>query len=310
MKVLLATDGSEHARLAEVALAKTPGAAGAHVVVVTVGLALRMSVADVEPLGPAVLGEQLRDIQEASQRQAESAAEAAASRLIASGFSADVTVLEGDAAHEILSVAEQANVDLIALGSRGLGTIQSFVLGSVARKVLNGANASLLIAHPYRAHSIEDSLMRLSERALPRVVFGTDGSPGASFAVDWLKRGGAGACEKIWAVCAEPLSVVPAGVDPSMFAMVYEYDRQRVEAVAQHAKGALAGVAPAIESFTDIGRPVDVLCDCAERERADLMIVGATQHGALERFLIGSVSYEVAVKAPCSVLVVRPAVHN
>ena len=39
---------------------------------------------------------------------------------------------------------------------------------------------------------------------------------------------------------------------------------------------------------------------------ADLVVLGAKRHGALERFLIGSVSFEVAGTAPCSVWIVRP----
>jgi nucleotide-binding universal stress UspA family protein len=48
------------------------------------------------------------------------------------------------------------------------------------------------------------------------------------------------------------------------------------------------------------------LIKTAKEVAADLVVVGATRHGLIERFLIGSVSYEVATHAPCSVLVVRP----
>jgi len=53
----------------------------------------------------------------------------------------------GDAATFILEVAaEVEEATLIAVGSRGLGTVKSIMLGSVSRKVLRGASAPVLIA--------------------------------------------------------------------------------------------------------------------------------------------------------------------
>ncbi len=46
----------------------------------------------------------------------------------------------GDAATSMLEVAaESEEATLIAVGSRGLGTVKSIMLGSVSRKVLRGA---------------------------------------------------------------------------------------------------------------------------------------------------------------------------
>ncbi len=52
-----------------------------------------------------------------------------------------------DAAAFILEVAaESEEATLIAVGSRGLGTIKSFMLGSVSRKILRAASGPVLIA--------------------------------------------------------------------------------------------------------------------------------------------------------------------
>lgn len=45
----------------------------------------------------------------------------------------------GDYAEEILNAAEQFNVDMIVIGSRGLGLLKTAVLGSVSQKVLHHA---------------------------------------------------------------------------------------------------------------------------------------------------------------------------
>jgi hypothetical protein len=53
----------------------------------------------------------------------------------------------GDAAGEIVAVAERRGADLIVLGSRGRTGLTRLLLGSVARNVLSGSTASVLIVH-------------------------------------------------------------------------------------------------------------------------------------------------------------------
>jgi nucleotide-binding universal stress UspA family protein len=54
---------------------------------------------------------------------------------------------DGDAAGEIVAAAEQRQADLIVLGSRGRTGLTRLLLGSVARNVLSGSTASVLIVH-------------------------------------------------------------------------------------------------------------------------------------------------------------------
>ena len=48
----------------------------------------------------------------------------------------------GDAAEEILSVAEDEGADLIVMGSRGLGALKNLLVGSVSQKVSHLANCT------------------------------------------------------------------------------------------------------------------------------------------------------------------------
>ncbi len=53
------------------------------------------------------------------------------------------------------------------------------------------------------------------------------------------------------------------------------------------------------------GSPKRVILEEADAFGADLIVVGSHGHGALERFLLGSVSQAVALHAKCSVEIVR-----
>lgn len=306
MKVLLATDDSEYARLAEAALRLTPRLRDAEVIVASVVPSAHVAVASVAPLGMAVSGEQAREIFEIGLHHAHSFVDATIARLHAHGHKASGVVLEGNIGDQLLEHAESEKVDLIAVGSRGNGAIKSFVLGSVARRLLTQAQSSVLVAHPYAGHTVGDSLRQLGQLGKARVVVGADGSDGAHAAEKWLAAEGPGSFDMVCSACAEPLSVVPAGVDPAAFLPYYEYDRERARAVVKHSQEHLAGLGSEMCAHTDVGRPAEFLIETAKAKSADLIVVGATRHGILERFLIGSVSYEVAVQAPCSVLVVRP----
>jgi len=62
------------------------------------------------------------------------------------GFETPETVLLGEeAAHEVLNFAEANDVDLIVCGTRGLGGIKSFFLGSVSHKLLEDAKCPCLV---------------------------------------------------------------------------------------------------------------------------------------------------------------------
>ncbi len=51
----------------------------------------------------------------------------------------------GDPATSILGVARRRKVDMIVIGTRGLGKLKGKILGSVSRKVTNNAETSCLI---------------------------------------------------------------------------------------------------------------------------------------------------------------------
>ena len=62
--------------------------------------------------------------------------------------------------------------------------------------------------------------------------------------------------------------------------------------------------APGISSTTELGTPSKIICDTAERDNADLIVMGTKgAHNNFEK-MIGSVSSEVVKKSHCPVLIV------
>lgn len=54
-------------------------------------------------------------------------------------------VAEGDPATQIINHGQARGVDLIIMGTRGLGQVKSMLVGSVSRKVMNSTNINCLV---------------------------------------------------------------------------------------------------------------------------------------------------------------------
>ncbi|MGE0461804.1 MAG: universal stress protein [Vicinamibacterales bacterium] len=63
-----------------------------------------------------------------------------------------VAVRIGNAAHEILTQAEECNADVIVMGMRGLGGAQKFLLGSTSQHVLERSAIPVLVVPPPDRH--------------------------------------------------------------------------------------------------------------------------------------------------------------
>ena len=81
-------------------------------------------------------------------------------------------------------------------------------------------------------------------------------------------------------------------------------DRGFESALREEAEGVLADVGEGVEKRTHgRGSPAHGLQEVAESERADLIVVGSTHHGAIGRTFVGSTSERLLHGAPCPVAV-------
>lgn len=133
MRILLAFDGSDGARRA---LAAVLELARPSDTVAVVGVAEGVPLFGYAGTLPSPEQEQERDRQLAEAEQALSAA----------GVAVALAPRSGDPATAILDVSEKEHVDLIVMGTRGLGTAERWLIGSVSDKVLHHAHCSVLVA--------------------------------------------------------------------------------------------------------------------------------------------------------------------
>jgi nucleotide-binding universal stress UspA family protein len=140
MKILVPIDGSKHSMEAIKVAGKIAKGKKAEVHVITVtpylaGLDLELSAKEAE------------SVNESMKRRGEEALEKAVGMLQAEGVSAKSLLMSSSSpAKEILGVAEKKKVDLIVIGSKGMGgKATRFFMGSVASKVVGHAPCSVYI---------------------------------------------------------------------------------------------------------------------------------------------------------------------
>ena len=135
-QILVATDGSKNSRDALDEAVELAAAAGAKLTVVYV------RHAPLPMLGEPVYQRSLS----AALRHANETVAIAAGVAHTAGVEAEAEVLDGEPAKRILELARLRDVDLIVVGSRGLGALAGALLGSVSRDVLHHADRPVLVA--------------------------------------------------------------------------------------------------------------------------------------------------------------------
>ena len=301
MRILLATDGSRPADLARDLVATMAWPRGSHIRVVSVV----PKGADAGPTwSPQTAGLPDVDRIEDPDVRTHILALDAAERDVALAHPdslVDRFLLRGRAASAIVEEARDFAADLVVVGHRGHGTIETMVLGSVSAEVVDHAPCPVLVARTARPGP---------------VVLAADGSPSSAIATTVL--------EGLRLPAATPLtvlSITDAGVPSTAAAAPALYDqavaslvRSREEARAQTRRVAEASAARLrlaghrVSTEVRDGDPAHEIVEFARQHRTALLVLGTRGNTGLRRLVLGSVARNVLLHAPCSVLVVRETV--
>lgn len=145
-RVVVATDGSEHARRALEFAARLPLPSGTGCVAVNV-VRPYAPFPGLFPTDRPEFEAAVREVNRQHHQTAEILAEVAAALLSDRGKHARAEVREGDPAEEILKLVETDGADLIIAGARGVSALRGLLVGSVADRLLKGAPCSVLLVH-------------------------------------------------------------------------------------------------------------------------------------------------------------------
>ncbi len=199
---------------------------------------------------------------------------------------------QGDPKTVVCQVAEEINTDLIIMGSRGLKRLQSILQNSVSQYVFQLSAKPMLL--------VKDDIF---VKRVNRVMVALDKSPDSAQTLDiaiFLTRDISGGQMILThagsAAGAKDFSTNPES-DPVLAAAIAKVKPYGIQ----------------YRCISNGGKPAETLCQIAEQNQADLIILGSPDRRPsiakslpdLDRLLGASVSDYVRVNAPCPVLLAR-----
>jgi nucleotide-binding universal stress UspA family protein len=295
-QVLLATDGSDPATIGVDLVANLTWRDDTVVTIleaVEIGAGL---IAGPEPFLVAGMG----DLEDQIIAEAHGRVQAAGDRISGSGVGVRTLVRLGRPADVIVDAAKEMDADLVVVGSRGHGTIESMLLGSVSAEVVARSEVPVLVA---RRDKVE------------RIILAWDTSPGAERSANLLTDWPTFAHAEVRVVSiAETWAPWWAGIPESdgpaalmAYGEAIGATRREHEGWAQSMADRLRAHGVAASGIVREGDPAAQIIAAARSFDADLIVMGTRGRTGLQRLLLGSAARNVVLHAPSSVLVAHPS---
>lgn len=295
MRILLASDGSAAAGIAVDLVSGITWPEGSTVRVVD---AIETGPGLFGGPWPAVAFVQADALEAELEQTAKGVVDQARARLARPGLEVIGEVIRGRPATAIVDAAKAFQADVIIVGSRGHGTIESMLLGSVSAEVVDRAAVPVLVA---RGHVME------------RVVLAWDGSTGALAAADLLRTWPIFASSHVRVVSVADVEIpwwtgFPVDGSPGLLPVHVEAAnaaRTQHDELARDMTAQLQRAGLTAEADRRDGDAATALLAAAHSSDADLIVMGTHGRTGLARLVLGSVARNVLHHARCSVLITR-----
>lgn len=305
MKVVVGTDGSDTARATVRYVAGFPFPSNTAMKIVLV------IDDDLHDREIAALTPEERDIYEETWNRTNGEVEdllaAEAELLREAGWEVTTEIRSGHAAAEIVAAAEEWEADLIVVGSHGLTGYKRFLLGSVSNQVLQSAKQSVLVVRQPE-EDCEGSLPEPPALAGHpwRFLVCYDGSDPADKAVGFCTKLDLDAESAVQILTVLPMvRLFRQDIRQELngvWQQKKEAEKADLEAAADRLRSQGATVTTALAEAGDVSHAILVAGDEFD---ADLIVLGHKGKGAIERFLMGSVTPRIAQHSCRSVLAIR-----
>lgn len=239
------------------------------------------------------------DLQNALRDAATQQLATEAKRLSGRGVEVETILEVGVPSQTLVRVAEELDPALLVIGTRGLTGLSHLLLGSTAERVVQRAKCPVLTVHPDDAGK---------HRGLSTVLVPTDFSTDAEKAIHvahgLLKQLGTARLILLHAFNL-PVEYTAYGPIPTSVSYLEDAGLEAEQQLNKIAAELEAREGLKIETLAQEGYPPEVICDQAEKQKADLVVMGTHGRSGLAHLLLGSTAERVVQKAPCPVMTVR-----
>ena len=214
---------------------------------------------------------------------------------------AEVAVVDPPVVPAIVQRARRQRARVIVVGSRDRGTVQTALLGSVSRDVVQQAHCPVLV-------------VKGTVRRPRRFLIGLDGSIRSRRAVRFISNlqphanGGVTLLAVVEPRSATSILLLPASIRAVVASELAALNRERLGTARRELASAARRLTRSgwkVESVVLRGAPLPELLRSASTRRADIIVVGARGTGGLKRLLLGSVAAGTLAHARVPVLIVK-----
>jgi nucleotide-binding universal stress UspA family protein len=216
------------------------------------------------------------------------------------GIHAGIEVRSGHPAVEIASAAADLEMDLIAMATHGRRGATTARRGSVADKVLRESAVPVLAVGPMSLHGVEPQAIQVR-----RILVPLDGTADAESALPRAAEVARDLEAEISLIrVVRPLlqdyygSAVPEWLQPGV-------ERPRHEEAARYLSVIQDQYKDVTRTHVSPGLPAEEICNLAEREGIDLIVMASHSRGRAGTWTLGGVADEV-IEGPVPVVIVPP----